>query len=57
VINTKTVRDGSKVYPIDFEVERLAKACELEQVGRYALQQGRIGKEAITEPLLVFRKP
>ncbi len=56
-VNTKNVRMGRHEYPIVDELRRLALGLGFQLESTIAMPIGRVGKDARSEPLLVFRKP
>jgi hypothetical protein len=56
-VNTKNVRAGRQQFPIADELVKLAGKAGLQMERTLQLPLGRIGKEALTEPIFVFLKP
>lgn len=55
-VNTKDIRDGRRIYPIATELVRIATEAGFQLVETLQMPIGRIGKEARSEPLMVFQK-
>ena len=56
-VNTKNVRQGRNEHPIADELQRIAVARGFELEATLAMPIGRVGKDARSEPLFLFRKP